>query len=546
MKRTLFLIAALALAPGLAAQAVQQCTPPPIAYDDPAMAEIDRMLVNAYLNHYCYTDDAAMLNAQGYAAGDVPAFSQEIMKARMATLDKETPFDLVYNSTVQGFIDLYAVRRRELSGRVLGMSQLYFPYFEEQLAKYGIPLEMKYLAIVESALNPSAISTAGAGGLWQFMVSTGKMYGLNVTSYQDERFDMYKSTDAACRYLLALYKMYDNWELALAAYNSGPGNVNKAIRRAGGAKDFWTIKPYLPKETQGYVPAFIAVNYVMNFAPEHNLYPKKPLITFFETDSVTVQQRVLLSSLASTLNMPSEDLQFLNATYRKGEIPANGMRHYLVLPVEKVGLFLANEQLVYEQSKVAAPVVPQPTQATATTSASEKGNVVSYTYETDWGYHKVRSGESLGKIAEKHNVSVAQLKKWNHIKGTVIHSGQKLKYQTRVKVPVYAQEQAQPVTEQPAPAAEEQPTTAASPETQAAPAQEKPAEAPQAQAPATTTARPQVKYTYYTIQPGDTLWSIANKYRKDGVTESSIKSLNKGLSPSRLQVGQKIKLKRTT
>jgi len=260
--------------------------------DDPELAEIDKMLVSSYTNHYCFSTDRAFLNAYDYQQEEVPTFSQELVRSRMNVLDKNTPFDLTYNGTVQGFIDLYAVRRRDITTKVLGMSQLYFPMIEEKLAKHGIPLEMKYLAIVESALNPSAISRAGAGGLWQFMVATGKMYNLDVTSYQDERFDAYKSTEAACLYLKFLYKTFGNWELALAAYNSGPGNVNKAIRRSGGKKDFWEIKEFLPKETQGYVPAFIAVAYVMNHAAEYNLYPQKPLITFFETDTVGVTTRV--------------------------------------------------------------------------------------------------------------------------------------------------------------------------------------------------------------------------------------------------------------
>ncbi|MCC6600733.1 MAG: lytic transglycosylase domain-containing protein, partial [Crocinitomicaceae bacterium] len=201
-----------------------------IAQDDPEIQAIDKILVSSYLNRFCFSSDPCLLNAHGYASDQVPVFSPEVVASRLGELDKNTPFDLVYNSTVQGFIDLYAVRRRDITTKVLGLSELYFPVFEECLAKYDIPMEMKYLAIVESALNSSAISSAGAGGLWQFMVSTGKMYDLNVSSYQDERFDMYKSTDAACRFLRFLYDTFGDWQLALAAYNSGPGNVNKAIR----------------------------------------------------------------------------------------------------------------------------------------------------------------------------------------------------------------------------------------------------------------------------------------------------------------------------
>lgn len=515
------------------------CSDPLICQDDPQMLEIDRMLVSSYLNHFCFSTNQEVLNAYGYAQDQVPTFSPDLVASRLKTLDKDTPFDLIYNNTVQGFIDLYSVRRRDITSKVLGMSQLYFPMFEEHLAKYDIPLEMKYLAVVESALNPSIISHAGAGGLWQFMVSTGKMYGLNVTSYQDERYDPYKATDAACRYLKSLYDLYDDWELALAAYNSGPGNVNKAIRRSGGKKDFWSIKPFLPKETQGYVPAFIAVNYVMNFASEYNIYPIKPLITFFETDTVHVSKRVNFNSLSKIINVPVEDLTLLNATYKLKEIPDNGEQHYLILPTDKIGLFLANEELVYTQSteKIydSGPVASVSNSGTSASTAAN-GKVI---WEEGWKSHKVRGGESLGIIANKYHVSVAELKKWNKIKGSVIHPGQKLKIRTQVQKTIS-------VTETP------EENTAQSTENSAAPAEsenspatgdpkvEEPKEPVVKQEPSAKTSTAS-SYKYYTVQKGDTLWSIANKHQ--GVTVNSLKSLNNNLRENRLAVGQKIKIK---
>ncbi|MDZ4824068.1 MAG: LysM peptidoglycan-binding domain-containing protein [Flavobacteriales bacterium] len=513
---------------------------PALTPDDPEMAAIDRILVSAYLNHYCYTSNQEVLNAHGYLAEQVPTFTEDVMKARLKTLDKDTPFDLVYNSTVQGFIDLYAVRRRELTSKVLGMSQLYFPLFEEYLAKYDIPLEMKYLAVIESALNPAAISSAGAGGLWQFMVSTGKMFSLDVTSYRDERFDMYLSTDAACRYLRSLFELYNDWELALAAYNSGPGNVNKAIRRAGGVKDFWTIKPYLPKETQGYVPAFIAVNYVMNYASEHNIYPKQPLISFFETDSVGVNQRIEFNTLSKIIDVPVEDLAWLNASYKKKEIPDNGQKHYLVLPVNKVGIFMTNQEMICAQCREATSSAPVASTSTVVSNSNQ-----AYTYESQWIYHKVKKGESLGVIAGKHHVTLAQLKKWNHIKGSVIHAGQKLKVQKKVKMPVATEANEENETENKTenPVQRETASNENREQGDSTPATKTGTEVKKEVA-AKSTTTPATQYSYYTIQPGDTLWSIANSHSNDGVTESSIKSLNKGISPSRLQVGQKIKLKK--
>jgi membrane-bound lytic murein transglycosylase D len=538
MKRIIATICML-IAVGMAYATLQKDTlpaaTPSMVQDDPEMKEIDRILVSSYLHHFCYSSDQQLLNAYGYAPEVVPTFTADVVEARMKALDKETPFDLVYNSTVQGFIDLYAVRRRDITTKVLGMSQLYFPMFEEMLAKHNIPMEMKYLAIVESALNPVAISSAGAGGLWQFMVGTGKMYGLEVNSYQDERFDAYKATDAACKYLRFLYDTFGDWQLALAAYNSGPGNVNKAIRRSGGKKDFWAIKSFLPKETQGYVPAFIAVNYVMNFAPEHNIYPKKPLTTFFETDTVGVKHRVDFAATAKLLDMPYEDLCFLNGTYKLKEIPDNGHKHYMVLPVSKVGLFISNEETIYAQSQIKR-YEPEPIlTASNENSVAPEGSTSKVIYEEQWLTHKVRKGESLGTIASKYDVSLAQLKKWNKIKGSKISSGQKLKVQTKVKKTIHVpadakQESAEQVAEKKQEGVEKENTTTDQPKAETAPVVNNTKK--------NIDAEP--KYKYYTVQPGDTLWKIANN---KGTSIEQIKELNKGLRENKLTVGQKLKIK---
>jgi membrane-bound lytic murein transglycosylase D len=513
-------------------------TIPPLAIrpDDPELAEIDNILVAGYLNHYCFSSDECLLNAFGYSPEAVPSFSAEVVASRMAVLDRNTPFDLVYNNTVQGFIDLYAARRRDISKKVLGMSELYFPMFEECLAKYGIPLEMKYLAIVESALNPVAISRAGAGGLWQFMVGTGKMYGLDVSSYQDERFDPYKSTDAACRYLKSLYKTFGDWQLALAAYNSGPGNVNKAIRRSGGKRDFWSIKPFLPKETQGYVPAFIAVNYVMGYASEYNIYPTKPLITFYETDTIAVSKRVDFQSLSKIVDMPSEDIAFLNGTYKLKEVPENGRKHYLILPVNKIGLFMANEDLIYAQSEIRR-IEPELTASASVAPEGQPGKIV---WETTWKSHKVRKGESLGSISDKYNVSLADLRKWNKIKNSRIIPGQTLKVQAQVKKVIYEEKQAPVAVEK------TEGDVAQSSESGEEENYQQSSETPAKQiekekkSSLETKAVGPVKYKYYTIQKGDTLTKIANE---KGVTVNDIKHLNKGLKENKLAVGQKIKIK---
>jgi len=513
-------------------------TIPPLAIrpDNPELAEIDNILVAGYLNHYCFSSDECLLNAFGYSPETVPSFTPDVVASRMAVLDRNTPFNLVYNSTVQGFIDLYAVRRRDISKKVLGMSELYFPMFEEYLAKYDIPLEMKYLASVESALNPVAISRAGAGGLWQFMVGTGKMYGLDVTSYQDERFDPYKSTDAACRYLKSLYKTFGDWQLALAAYNSGPGNVNKAIRRAGGKRDFWAIKSFLPKETQGYVPAFIAVNYVMSYASEYNIYPAKPPITFFETDTIGVSKRIDFQALSKIIDMPVENIAFLNGTYKLKEVPANGHKHYLILPVSKVGLFMANEELVYGQSEIKV-VEPELVASTQNAPEGQAGKVV---WETTWKSHKVKKGESLGSISDKYNVSLADLRKWNKIKNSRIVPGQNLKVQTKTKKVIYEEKTSPDATAKPnEPVATN--SESGEEENYQQSTEKQPTKAVAETTPKTTAAKAEpAKYKYYTIQKGDTLTKIANA---KGVSVNDIKHLNKGLKENKLAVGQKIKIK---
>jgi membrane-bound lytic murein transglycosylase D len=512
-------------------------TIPPLAIrpDNSELAEIDNILVAGYLNHYCFSSDECLLNAFGYSPEAVPSFTPDVVSSRMAVLDRNTPFNLVYNNTVQGFIDLYAVRRRDISKKVLGMSELYFPMFEEYLAKYDIPLEMKYLAIVESALNPVAISRAGAGGLWQFMVGTGKMYGLDVTSYQDERFDPYKSTDAACRYLKSLYKTFGDWQLALAAYNSGPGNVNKAIRRAGGKRDFWAIKSFLPKETQGYVPAFIAVNYVMSYASEYNIYPAKPPITFFETDTIGVTKRIDFQALSKIIDMPIENIAFLNGTYKLKEVPANGHKHYLILPVSKVGLFMANEELVYAQSEIKV-VEPELVASTQNAPEGQAGKVV---WETTWKSHKVKKGESLGSISDKYNVSLADLRKWNKIKNSRIVPGQNLKVQTKTKKVIYDEKTSPDATAKPnEPVAT---NSESGEEENYQQSTEKPTKTIAEATPKTSAAKAEpAKYKYYTIQKGDTLTKIANA---KGVSVNDIKHLNKGLKENKLAVGQKIKIK---
>ncbi len=299
----------------------QRSAPLALPADDPVMARLDDLAALHWIKHSPFSTDTSIHNVHGFTPDQVPSWSEDVMAQRVAVLDAGTPFSLVYNRVVQSYIDLYVVRKREMSSRMLGLAELYFPIFEEQLDRHGIPLEMKYLAVVESALNPAARSRAGAVGLWQFMLPTGKLYGLKADSYIDERHDIYKSTEAACRYLDYLHRIYDDWELALAAYNCGPGNVNKAIRRAGGDKDYWKIYDYLPRETRGYVPAFIAVNYLFAHYAEHNLYPIAPTYCAYEVDTVQVCFPLDLSAIAVLTGGTVQELRELNPTFKLGIVP---------------------------------------------------------------------------------------------------------------------------------------------------------------------------------------------------------------------------------
>ena len=320
-------------------------------------------------------------------------------------MNKHTPFNLHYNKSVQAEINRYANTYRKHVSQMLGKAQYYFPLFEEILDQYDLPLEFKYLAIVESALKPHARSRSAATGLWQFMYNTGKIYDLKVTSYVDERSDPIQSTIAACEYFTFLYKMFNDWELVLASYNGGPGYVSRAMRRTG-AKDYWSVRPFLRSETQRYVPKFIAVNYIMKYAAAHNIFPTPYPYLQAETDTISIRQSMQFETLSESLNIDIEVLKELNPMYKKGLIPVGkNQTQLLKLPRQKMGLFITNEEQIYAISK-------------------EKQKP--YIEEDDPIIHRVKKGEYLGKIANEYNTSVSRLKSWNNLKTTNLRIGQKL------------------------------------------------------------------------------------------------------------------------
>ncbi len=354
----------------------------------------------------CASNDTALWNIRDFVKGETPVLDTATIQLRMQVLDAASPMDLSWNPIAHSRIAFYAAKRPIHLGRMLGRAPLYFPLFEEALDRHDLPLELKYLAVVESGLNPKARSHAGARGLWQFMYATARGQGLRIDSYIDERRDPVRSSEAACVFLKKLYNQYGDWYLALAAYNAGPGNVNKAIRRSGGKKNFWEIRYFLPRETRNYVPAFMAVVYLMEYHAEHNIFPAELFTPYTALDTVEVNTVLRFDQIAAHLNMDVESLSQLNPMFRLDIIPGPPEKWPLVLPQNLIPSFLAyqKDMILHEPERTPKIVfVPEPV------------------------IYRVKSGDVLGGIASSYGVSVKQLKEWNGLKGTMIRVGQKLK-----------------------------------------------------------------------------------------------------------------------
>ncbi|AVM50445.1 lytic transglycosylase domain-containing protein [Capnocytophaga sp. oral taxon 878] len=341
----------------------------------------------------------------------------ELLKERLEKLNQKTPFNVEYNPVLEQVIKSFLKNRRSSLERLMSLSDYYFPMFEQEMSNQKIPLEIKYLAIIESALNPKARSHAGATGLWQFMYTTGKSYGLEVNNYVDERSDPIRATKAAAKYLKELYQIFGDWDLVLAAYNSGPGNVTKAIRRSNGKTNYWNLRPYLPKETAGYVPAFLATLYIFEYAKEHGFKPQRRANHLFETDTIRVKQAVPFKNIAEITGMDVQEIQFFNPSYQLDVVPyVEGRNYALRLPISEIGKFVANEQTIYsylseENSKREKPL-PEVLKGDV-----GKGKKVTYT---------VKKGDNLGKIATRHGVSVSNIKRWNRMRNNSVRVGQRL------------------------------------------------------------------------------------------------------------------------
>ncbi|MDY0199917.1 MAG: LysM peptidoglycan-binding domain-containing protein [Bacteroidales bacterium] len=404
--------------------------------------------------------------------------------------DMNSFIDLPYNSIVRNFINVYTNRQRDKMQVMLGLAEFYFPIFEEILDRNNLPIELRILPVIESALNPRAVSRVGATGIWQFMYGTGRMYNLTINSFIDDRRDPIASSEAAVRFLKDLYSIYGDWTLVIAAYNCGPGNVNKAIRRAGGKKNYWDIYYFLPRETRGYVPAFIAANYAFEYHKEHNINPIQMSLPA-TTDTIMISGMLHLEQVSHVLNLPIKTLRDLNPQYKADVIPANRKQMTLRLPFEAIGPFIDRQQEVFaykDSIYFNQKNVIHPSRYTASYKHYVPAGSNSITY-------KVKQGDVLGKIAERYGVRVSDLKSWNNIKGSMIRVGQNLT--------IYVK-------------------GATGGKLSAAPQNADP------------------NYVYYKVQRGDTLSGIAQLY--PGISASDIKKAN-NLPNDRLMPGQTLKIK---
>lgn len=471
---------------------------------------IDETLNAFYADYANSTKFDSIINALEYEPSTLPEFSDDILCQRLAKINETSTFKLACNPTTISVIRFFAKNRRNFAKVVLGRSALYFEMYEEYLDKYDLPKELKYLSVIESGLRPQVKSHAGALGLWQFMYGTGKMFGLKDNSYMDERMDPFKSTDAACRYLKKLHGTYNDWNLALAAYNAGPGNVNKAIRRSGGKLTYWEIRPFLPKETQGYVPNFIAATYLLTYHAEHNIKPAEAKIHFYQLDTICLSKGVHMSTISQLVDWDVEDIKTLNPVYKSTYIPFSDPARCISGPLQKIGKLVSLEDSLYvlEDINYGTNKTIAPSLVDNSTDASE--GVVSSTTEstvvTKYIYHKVRSGETLYKIASKYGTTTGEISRLNGIRNGHLTAGKSLKIPQKVTV-----------------------TTTV--------------EAPSSVDVDISLEKSTVAYDttvaiYHVVERNESLTVIANKYK---VTVEDIRQWN-GLKDNWINIGQRIKI----
>ena len=453
---------------------------------------IDSLWLNSMYNSPIFDNNQFVLSPDKIVDEEIEELSTELLKERLQHLNSKTPFNVEYNPSLERIIKSYLKHRKNSLGDMIEKAKYYFPMFEERLDKYDLPLEIKYLAIVESALKPRARSRVGASGLWQFMYYTGKQFNLNVNSYVDERFDPLRATEAACKYLSSLYSIFGDWDLALAAYNSGPGNVSKAIRRSGGNKNYWNIRNYLPRETAGYLPAFYATYYILEYAKEHNLDSEKSYFKNFETDTVIVKRQLTFEQINKVLKTDDELLEFLNPQYKLNIIPFVKNKNYtLRLPKHLIGTFVSNESQIYAFAKA--------------DDAKREKTLPKLVNNPQRIRYRVRNGDYLGKIAKRYGVGVSQIKRWNGLRSSRLKIGQRLTIYPRNYAGASTKKSKTSTTKK-----------------------------------SIATSTPKGKYTTYVVRKGDSLWLISRKFPK--VSVSQIKKWNNIWSVKSLKPGTKLKI----
>lgn len=454
-----------------------------------------------------------------------PSFSDAIYRERLKAIPTTIP--LTYNSTVRSWIEMYTQRNRAGVQRMLGLRELYFPIIEAELDRRQLPLELKYLAVIESALNTHAVSPQGATGLWQIMYPTAKGLGLRIDTYVDERRDPYRATEAALDYLQQLYGIYGDWLLVIAAYNCGPGNVNKAIRKAGGKRDVWSIFSYLPRETRGYVPAFISATYTFHYHREHEFTPWRSRFSYTHCDTVMIRENTSFQTIARQLDMDVDELKYLNPALRREVVPGNSGYYPLRLPFDKAMTWVSHkETLLAAQQKQAEQEA-----VTSAGAVSQKEGAAAVTADDSQPepegdepvrlYYTVKSGDNLSLISTWYAVDVTELRKWNKLSGNMIRAGQRLVvFKTAAEAPRYAPLASMTFSEK-----QRSNGKGVDPEKKAA-----------------SGADGSASTFNYKVKSGDTLWSIARAHPGNSI--DSIARLNGISTRSTLKTGMTLRLAR--
>lgn len=466
---------------------------------------VDSLWMNELTSLDIYDDltkDIQTINKDVTVDQELPT---ELLKQRLQVMNEKSPFEIEYNQGLENIIKSFLKNRKKSFSRLMALSEYYFPIFEDAFAKQNVPLEIKYLAVVESALNPKAVSKMGATGLWQFMYGTGKQYDLKIDSYIDERSDPLKATAAASEYMTKMFSVFGDWELVLASYNSGPGNVTKAIRRSGGKTKYWDIRNFLPKETQGYVPAFLATMYLFEYHKEHGINPERAVVKNFETDTIRIKEKITFKQIADLLDMPQSQLELLNPSYKLKVVPYyQNEQHFLRLPKDKVATFVANEDKIYAYAKYDSGIYKMPSRLAQKLTPKVKAKPVKVPEPLDLESYIVQKGDNLSSIAQKYDVAVADIKEWNNLKSNALVLGRSLKIKPKDLVSKTAQEVVK-----------------------------KPVETAIASAESSDKNEIEVEYV---VKSGDNLGNIAKKF---GVTLAELKEWN-NLNSNNLALGKSL------